>query len=81
MASATSTVEKFDFKKHWLALDQQGREAFAQDAGTTSHYIQTHYTGRRKIPTKSRMDKLYQACKKRGWLTDQQPLLAFFFQR
>lgn len=48
----------FDFKKHWLALTPDEREAFAQEAGTTSHYIQTHLTGKRKMPGKVLMDGL-----------------------
>ena len=39
----------FDFKKHWLALTPDEREAFAQEAGTTSHYIQTHLTGKSAV--------------------------------
>ena len=55
----------FDFKKHWLALTPDEREAFAQEAGTTSHYIQTHLTGKRKMPGKVLMNGLFKACKTR----------------
>ena len=40
-----SENEKFDFKKYWLELTPDERNAFAKEAGTTSHYIQTHLTG------------------------------------
>jgi hypothetical protein len=49
---------KFDFKQHWLDLTPDERTAFANDAGTTSHYIQTHLTGKRKMPGKRLMDGL-----------------------
>lgn len=53
----------FDFKKHWLALTPDEREAFAQEAGTTSHYIQTHLTGKRKMPGKVLMNGLLKPVK------------------
>ena len=61
----------FDFKKHWLALTPDEREAFAQEAGTTSHYIQTHLTGKRKMPGKVLMNGLFKACNKKPNLVDQ----------
>jgi len=73
--------QEFDLKKHWLSLDKDGREEFAKDAGTTSHYIQTHYTGRRRIPTKCRMEKLFQACRQRGWVESKETLVMFFYAR
>lgn len=71
--------QKFDFKKHWLSLDQAGPDAFALDAGTTAGYIAAHYCGRRKTPTKARMEKLFKACKQRGWLTSKNDLVQFFY--
>ena len=63
-----SENEKFDFKKYWLELTPDERDAFAEEAGTTSHYIQTHLTGRRKMPGKELMNGLFKACKKREWV-------------
>ena len=54
-----SEENKFNFKKCWLDLSPAEREAFAAEAGTTSHYIQTHLTGRRKMPRKRLMDGLF----------------------
>lgn len=76
-----ATDDFFDLKKHWLSLSKTEREEFAQDAGTTSHYIQTHYTGRRRIPRKNQMKQLFMACKKRGWLDSEQRLVMFFYAR
>ena len=70
---------QFDFKKHWLALTPDEREAFADDAGTTSHYIQTHLTGRRKMPGKTLMNGLFKACKSRQWVRTKPELAIFFY--
>ncbi|EMB5519921.1 hypothetical protein U7Q95_002461 [Escherichia coli] len=74
-----SETEKFDFKKRWLALTPDERNAFAVEAGTTSHYIQTHLTGRRKLPSKVLMDKLFKACKVRGWVETKPEMVIFFY--
>ena len=70
----------FDFKKHWLNLPPEEREAFATEAGTTSHYIQTHLTGRRKMPGKALMDGLFKASKSREWVSNKAQLVAFFYE-
>lgn len=75
-----SEIKKFDFKKHWLDLTPDERNAFAVDAGTTSNYIQTHLTGRRKMPGKSLMERLFKACKKRGWVRTKPELAIFFYE-
>lgn len=69
----------FDFKKHWLNLSPDERETFATEAGTTSHYIQTHLTGKRKMPGKSLMDGLFKASKSREWISSKAQLVAFFY--
>ncbi|WP_235423950.1 hypothetical protein [Citrobacter koseri] len=69
---------QFDFKKHWLDLTPDQREAFATEAGTTSHYIHTHLTGKRKMPGKTLMNGLFKASKSRGWVKTK-PELAYFF--
>lgn len=74
-----SDVQKFDFKRCWLDLSPDEREAFAQEAGTTSHYIQTHLTGKRKMPGKVLMDGLFKACKSRQWLRSKAELAYFFY--
>lgn len=69
---------KFNFKKCWLDLSPAEREAFAAEAGTTSHYIQTHLTGRRKMPRKRLMDGLFKACKAREWTRNKNDLVLYF---
>lgn len=71
----------FDFKKCWLSLTPDERDGFAEEAGTTSHYIQTHLTGRRKMPGKNLMNQIFIACKRRKWVTEKTELLAFFYAR
>ena len=70
---------QFDFKKHWLALTPDEREVLAKEAGTTAHYIQTHLTGKRKMPGKSLMDGLFKACKRRSWVKTKPELVTFFY--
>lgn len=70
---------KFDFKQHWLDLTPDERDAFAADAGTTSHYIRTHLTGKRKMPGKRLMDGLFKACKSRHWIKSKSELAVFFY--
>ena len=74
-----SDNEKFDFKKHWLDLSPDERDQFAAEAGTTSHYIQTHLTGRRKMPGQRMMDGLFRACKSRKWVKSKAELVIFFY--
>lgn len=76
-----SDEKKFDFKKCWLALSPEEREQFAVEAGTTAHYIQTHLTGRRKVPGKELMDNIFKACKSRNWIKNPDPLVLFFYSR
>jgi hypothetical protein len=71
--------EKFDFKKCWLDLSPAERDQFAAEAGTTSHYIQTHLTGRRKMPGKKLMNGLYKACRARNWIRTKPELAIFFY--
>ncbi|HHS9967646.1 TPA: hypothetical protein ACTW6G_002924 [Raoultella ornithinolytica] len=73
--------QKFDFKKCWLDLSPAEREAFAAEAGTTSHYIQTHLTGRRRVPRKLLLERLFRACKSRQWTTAKSDLVLWFNER
>ncbi|HGX8789458.1 TPA: hypothetical protein ACJINY_001930 [Escherichia coli] len=75
-----SENEKFDFKKYWLELTPDERAAFAEEAGTTSNYIQTHLTGRRKMPGKALMNGLFKACKKREWVKNKPQMVNFFYE-
>lgn len=70
----------FDFKKHWLDLPPAERESFAEDAGTTSHYIRTHLIGRRKIPGKRLMEGLFKACRVRQWVKTKSEIATFFYR-
>lgn len=74
-----SEETKFDFKRNWLDLTPDERDEFAQDAGTTSHYIQTHLTGKRKMPGKRLMNGLFNACKSRNWIKNKTELAVFFY--
>lgn len=71
---------QFDFKKAWLDLAPAERETFAEDAGTTSHYIRTHLIGRRKIPGKRLMDGLFRACRVRHWVRTKSEIATFFYR-
>ncbi|WP_269707231.1 hypothetical protein [Klebsiella pneumoniae] len=72
---------KFDFKRCWLDLSPAEREEFASDAGTTSHYIQVHLTGRRRIPRKPLLERLFKACKSRKWISAKSDLVLWFHER
>ncbi|EOM8402117.1 hypothetical protein ACNGVW_002144 [Klebsiella variicola] len=76
-----SDVQKFDFKRCWLDLSPAEREEFASDAGTTSHYIQVHLTGRRRIPRKPLLERLFKACKSRKWISSKSDLVLWFHER
>ncbi|WP_312292975.1 hypothetical protein [Atlantibacter hermannii] len=74
-----SDTTQFDFKRCWLALTPDERDAFADEAGTTSHYIQTHLTGKRKLPGKRLMDGLFKAARSHGWVKTKPELATFFY--
>lgn len=76
-----SDEKKFNFKRCWLDLSPAEREDFAAEAGTTSHYIQTHLTGRRKIPRKKLLERIFIACKRREWTTNRNDLVLWFNER
>ncbi|WP_308906875.1 hypothetical protein, partial [Klebsiella pneumoniae] len=65
----------------WLDLSPAEREEFASDAGTTSHYIQVHLTGRRRIPRKPLLERLFKACKSRKWISAKTELVIWFHER
>jgi len=65
--------------ENWLALTPDEREQFAVEAGTTAHYIQTHLTGRRKMPGKRVMDGLFRASRSRKWVKNKPELVTFFY--
>ena len=66
-------------KNYFLSLNGDEREAFAKEAGTTSHYIQTHITGKRKLPGKRLMDGLFRASRSQGWVRTKPELVSFFY--
>lgn len=74
-----SDTEKFDFKKCWLDMSPAERDQFAAEAGTTSHYIRTHLTGRRKTPGKALMNRLFKASKARQWVRTLPEFAVFFY--
>ncbi|MCF1821051.1 hypothetical protein L1K70_04325 [Salmonella enterica subsp. enterica serovar Anatum] len=77
-----SDEKKIDFKSQLAGTGTPDeREAFADEAGTTSHYIQTHLTGRRKMPGKRLMDGLFKACRSREWTKSKPELVLFFYDR
>ncbi|MCR0998683.1 hypothetical protein [Serratia rubidaea] len=72
-------METFDFKKFWLGMSFEEREALAKDAGTTANYIMAHTQRKAKIPGRGLMDRLYKACKKRQPDLQKAQLVAFFY--
>jgi len=69
----------FNFKKFWLDMSKEEREAFARDAGTTSHYITTHLTRRGRTPSRKLMERLFSACEARNAVTEKSDFLNFFY--
>ena len=69
----------FNFKKFWLDMSKDEREAFARDAGTTSHYITTHLTRKGRTPSRKLMDRLFIACEARKAVTEKSDFLNFFY--
>ncbi len=69
-----------DFRNFYLSLPPPDREAFAEDAGSTTGNIEAHWVSARKVPRKQALDRLHQACAKRGATFSKQELIAFFYQ-
>lgn len=69
----------FNFKKFWLDMSKDEREAFARDAGTTSHYINTHLTRRGRTPSKKLMESLFSACASRKAVASKSEFVEFFY--
>jgi hypothetical protein len=71
----------FDFKKFFLDLTPTERDAFANRAGTTADYIETHLiakVSRRQIPRKELMEGLAKSGE--GCFTYAE-LLSFFYEK
>jgi len=66
-----------NFRDYYQNLTSDQRTAYANRAGTTIGYIESHLLSRRKIPKRPTMNKLVKAS--RGKLT-LQDLLNHFYQ-
>ncbi|MBY0411362.1 MAG: hypothetical protein K2Q97_14865 [Burkholderiaceae bacterium] len=71
------------FKSFYTALPDDRRTAFAEAAGTTTGYIESHLIApahRRKVPNKPLMDRLSAACGQFGADFSKEQLLAYFYE-
>jgi hypothetical protein len=72
-----------DFKAFFFGLDRAEHEALAQRAGYTAEYIRVHLTappGRRKVPKKGGIGRLFIACVELGASFSKSQLVAYFYQ-
>ncbi|WAL81503.1 hypothetical protein OYT13_16825 [Pandoraea sp. XJJ-1] len=74
-----NTSDTEDFKAFYRSLSATDKRRFAQEAGTTTDYIETHLVYARKVPRKQSMDRLFDACKNHGAKFDKAGLIAFFY--
>lgn len=72
-------MEPFNFKQFWLGMSKDERDAFAEEAGTTTLYIMTHTQRRTRMPRERYMNKLFKACKKRNPELTKAQLVSFFY--
>ena len=71
------------FRSFYLELPEVRRAEFAQRAGTTTRYIETHLVApasRRKIPNKPLMERLAAACAEFGAAFSKDELVAYFYE-
>lgn len=71
------------FKSFYASLPELQRVQFADRAGTTTNYIETHLIAppaRRKVPNKPLMDRLAVACIEFGAAFGKAELVAYFYE-
>lgn len=75
--------DRADFRAFFLGLPQDKREELAARAAYKANYIRIHLTapaGRRKVPTKPGMDRLFAACQSLGATFTKDQLVAWFYE-
>lgn len=75
--------DRADFRAFFLGLSQEDREALATRAEYRPQYIRIHLAapaGRRKVPKKDGMDRLFAACQERGATFTKAALVAWFYE-
>lgn len=71
------------FSDFYRSLPEERRSAFAESAGTTTRYIETHLIApaiRRKVPNKPLMERLAVACGEFGAPFSKEQLVAYFYE-
>jgi hypothetical protein len=75
-----TTPRPSDFKALYRSLTKEQRVKFAEEAGTTTRYIDTHLVDARKIPGPKLMERLYVACVQSGARFSKADLVSFFYE-
>ena len=68
-----------DFRTFYLGLDAAERKRFADEACTSTRYIEVHLMSRRKIPKPLLMGRLSDACALFNASLTKGDLLTFFY--
>jgi hypothetical protein len=79
MGSMKKTDPNQNFRTFYRALPAALKPRFAEEAGTTTGYIEAHLVYARKFPRKGTFDKLWKACATYGAAFSRQDLQSFFF--
>jgi len=70
-----------EFKNYFQSLTNEQKQAFAQEAETSVHYITTHLVYGRKAPKNKLFNGLARACEKYNSGITREMLLNFFYNK
>lgn len=79
MAIMNQTAPLQNFRTFYRSLPPALKPRFAEEAGTTTGYIEAHLIYARKFPRKGTFDRLWNACSTYGAKFSRQDLQSFFF--
>lgn len=74
------TTQPTDFKSFYRSLTSEQKKSFAEQAGTTPRYIETHLVYASKVPGPNLMERLYNACVEFGASFTKTELIEFFYE-
>jgi hypothetical protein len=69
-----------DLRTFYRGLPSALKRKFAEEAGTTTSYMEAHLVYARKLPRKDTFDRLWKACDAFGAKFSREDLLTFFYR-
>lgn len=79
MGRMKKTATSQNLRTFYRGLPVALKRKFAEEAGTTTSYMESHLVYARKLPRKETFDRLWKACDAFGAEFSREDLLTFFY--